>query len=288
VATKQRRPAQRKRAGARIGLDRLTAALAHAAALASSLDSNEDFATRITDAERKLRDLGVDPYVWWKLVLFVGWASSWPSVDNLPEDVERELVQKLGERSTPVAGPDYLPSREELNAEVERLKAVHGADPDTAQSAALSTLQARHLERLLGHSVRLMREPPAWEAAISAAFAAAALLDPQALSAADEYFERLDDVRRFDEKKNKLGAHSKGQSTGGRERKRLQPQRTRQRNEQLIVDYDRAVVSDRMTRPDALRYAAVQHGLTEEQARRIIKPQSRWPRLRAILAKSAS
>jgi len=76
---------------------------------------------------------------------------------------------------------------------------------------------------------------------------------------------------------------------GGKARAARKPAATRERNEQMIVDYDRAVVSDLMDRREALRYAANKHGVTAAQARRIIKPRTRWPRLRAVLlAQSAS
>jgi hypothetical protein len=287
--------------GAR-GVDLLTAALAHAAiaaglpsvadaaTLAWSLDVKgvpasvrAELATRLTEAEGQLRDLGIDPYVWWKLVPFVGWTPAGPSVDHLSKDVEYELVQTLGE---PVAGPDYLATKEERDAEAKRLMVVHGADHDTAQSAALSTLYARHLERLLGHSTRLMREPVAWEAVKGAAFAAAALLNPtpEALSALEEYFERLDDARQFDAKKSKLGRYKAGASYGGREAKKRQPARTLERNEQMKADYIVARMHDGMKMPEATKYLATKNGLEVAQVCRIIKPRALEPEIKALLA----
>ncbi len=161
---------------------------------------------RIDQSETTLRQLGINPTIWRQVVPFVRYTRSGSGVYlAMPEFVEDALVQTLGERHAPLSEPPGPPNGEDVQEEIGRLMAEEGVDRETAAVAAPATLLQRELERH-GSAPRLMREPRGWEAATSAAVAAAALQrpTPQVLSPTRQYFERLDDACRFDEEATAL------------------------------------------------------------------------------------
>jgi hypothetical protein len=232
--------------------------------------TRRELQSRINQSETTLREHRVKPSIWRRLVPFVRWTRSSARID-LPGFVEQALVRDLGERYKPLSEPVDHPTPKELRAETARLMAEEGIDRETALTAADATLLQRRLEEQ-GYAPRLMREPLAWEAATSAAIAAGALENPtpQVLSPTRQYFERLDDARRFDEVLEKVrGPRVKG----GRAAARQRASEHREKVAELQTEY-RQRLKARQEGPAIIRDMARRYGYTVPYLRRLIRPRA--------------
>lgn len=225
---------------------------------------------RIKEGEATLRELRIRPNIWRQLVALVRWTRDGATIDPAGH-MERALVRDLGERHTPLSEPVGPPTQQELHAEVERLMAEGETHARAELAAPITFLQRRLGER--GDPPRLMREPLAWEAATSAAIAAAALENPipEVLSATRQTFERLDDARRFDDKKTALEEVRGWRATGGRAAARQRASEHREKIAGLRTEYQGRLAAEKS--PDIIGDMAQRYGYTVEHLRRLIRPR---------------
>ncbi|MBI4516722.1 MAG: hypothetical protein HY699_12995 [Deltaproteobacteria bacterium] len=157
-----------------------------------------EWSARIIDAERQLRDLGVNPQIWWTLVPYVRFLKSAAFI-SVSDAV---APSELGPRYKALRHPIEAPPRDELNSEVQTLLAQGIGGGGAAELDA-----ARDTARILILQRRLLaqdwdpfaeRETPAWEAASAAAVAAGIFRTPtpHICRSGQEYFRDLDRRRR--------------------------------------------------------------------------------------------
>lgn len=185
------------------------------------------------------------------------------------------IAKAVRKRAVPPPRPAGWPAHMPLAPDEDAARtALFLERPDEAEAYHKATSEGLHLT-------------DAWCAAQTAALANLAL---QQNNAAD--MKRVDPaVWRYDRmlggdarlRRELVRVRSKGGKVSGKKRAKNKPALPRQRNEQMIVDYEGAVVSDHMKPAEAIRYVANRYDLTSPQVRRIIQPHVRWPRLRAVL-----